>query len=94
MKTIFRPILALSFLVLSITACSFGDKGDESTADSVKMDTTQAPALSSTSGPGSSGSDSAAADSTGMDNSNINTIIRDSVSKDRSANGGSDGVKR
>jgi len=94
MKNIFKPIFALSFLVLSITACSFGDKGDESTADSVRMDTTQAPAMSSASGGASSGSDSGAADSTGKSNSNINTIVRDSASKDRSANGGADGVKR
>ncbi len=94
MKSIFKPLIAFSFLVLFVSACSMGDKGDESTADSVRMDTSQAPAMSSSSGQASSGSDSGAADTTGMSNSNINTIIRDSVSKNRSANGGADGVKQ
>lgn len=93
MRNIFKPILALSFLVLSISSCSFGDKGDESVADSVKMDTTQAPSMSSASGGESSGSDSGAMDSTGMDDRNINTIVRDSVSKNRSGNGGAEPIK-
>ena len=94
MKSLFKPVLAFSFLVLSLTACSFGDKGDESVADSVRMDTTQVPAMNSASGQSASGSDSGAGDSTGLDQSNINTTLRDSVSKDRSANGGADGVKQ
>lgn len=94
MKSIFKPVIALSFAVLALSACSMGDKGDESTADSVRLDTSQAPAMNSASGQASSGSDSGAADTTGMSNSNINTIVRDSASKNRSANGGSDGIKR
>lgn len=94
MKSIFKPVIALSFGVLALSACSMGDKGEESTADSVRMDTSQAPAMSSASGQSSSGSDSGAADTTGMSNSNINTIVKDSASRNRSANGGSDGIKR
>jgi hypothetical protein len=94
MKNVFRPVLAFSFLVMTISACTFGDKGEENTSDSVKIDTSQAPAMSSSSGPGSSGSDSGAGDSANMDNSNINTIVKDSVSKNRSANGGADGIKQ
>jgi hypothetical protein len=94
MKNLFKPAVAFSFLVLSLSACSFGDKGDESVADSVKLDTTQAPAMNSASGQSSSGSDSGAADTTGLSQSNINTVIRDSVSRNRSASGGSDGIKQ
>lgn len=94
MKSLFKPVIALSFLVLSLSACSMGDKGDESTADSVRMDTTQSPAMSSSTGQASSGSDSGAADTTGMSNLNINTIVKDSVNKNRSANGGADGIKQ
>lgn len=94
MKSLFKPVLAFSFLTLSLAACSFGDKGDESVADSVRLDTTQAPAMNSASGQSSSGSDSAAADTTGLTESNINTFQRDSVSKNRSANGGADGIKQ
>jgi hypothetical protein len=94
MKSIFKPALAFSFVVLSMSACSFGDKGDESVADSVRLDTTQVPAMNSASGQTSSGSDSGAADTTGLSQSNINTTLRDSVSKNRSANGGADGVKQ
>lgn len=94
MKSIFKPALAFSFVVLSMSACSFGDKGDETVADSVRLDTTQVPAMNSASGQTSSGSDSGAADTTGLSQSNINTTLRDSVSKNRSANGGADGVKQ
>lgn len=94
MKSLFKPVLAFSFLALTLAACTAGDKGDDSVADSVRLDTTQAPAMNSASGQNSSGSDSGAADTTGLSQSNINTVVRDSVSKNRSANGGADGVKQ
>jgi predicted small lipoprotein YifL len=83
MKNILRPTFALAVFILSLAACTAGDKGSEKVADSVRIDTTK-----TSGGTGGSG--------TSVDSSTIDTaatpgsVSRDTSQKNRSGNSAAD----
>jgi predicted small lipoprotein YifL len=83
MKNVLRPSFALAIFILSLAACTAGDKGSEKVADSVSIDTTQT--------SGGTGGSSESVDSSSMDAaSSPGNVSRDTSQKNRSGNSAAD----
>jgi predicted small lipoprotein YifL len=83
MKNLLKPSFAAAILVLSLAACTAGDKGSEKVADSVSIDTTQT--------SGGTGGSSESVDSSSIDTAATpGGISRDTTQKNRSGNSAAD----
>jgi hypothetical protein len=83
MKNLIKPVFGLAVLILSLGACTAGDKGSEKVPDSASIDTSRT--------SGGTGGSSASVDSSSIDNAATpSNVSRDTSQKNRSANGAAD----